>query len=218
MSSDTMPCTYVVGIAENIKAGSLTEDPGLYYYVPNTQVVRTNGLFVRTRGDAAKFQEGIRRRLQQEMPGASYITVMPFADIIGSQKRSWRLGATMFAAFGVLALVLAAIGLYSVIAYNVQQRTHEMGVRRALGAQVLDVVRMVITDGVRVAGIGVIIGVVVSLWASKWVKPLLFGVSARDPAIFVFVALLLLGVALLASWIPALRASRVDPQIALRSE
>jgi putative ABC transport system permease protein len=218
VSSDTMPCTYVVGIAENIKAGNLSEDRGLYYYVPAAQMVRTQGLFVRTRGQAAKHQETIRRRLQQEMPGASYVTVMPFSDIIGPQTRSWRLGATMFTAFGALALVLAAIGLYSVIAYNVAQRTHELGIRRALGAQVADVVRMVVADGVRLAGVGVAIGVLVALWAGKWVKPLLFGVSPRDPAVFVLAAMLLIAVAMLASWIPALRASRVDPQIALRSE
>ena len=218
VSSDTMPCTTVVGVAENIKAGSLSEDPGFYYYVPATQMVRTQGLFVRVRGQAAKYQETIRRRLQREMPGASYVTVMPFGDIIGSQKRSWRLGATMFTAFGVLALVLAALGLYSVIAYNVAQRTHELGVRRALGAQVWDVIRMVVLDGLRLAAAGVAIGVVTALWASKWVKPLLFDVSPRDPAIFVAVTVLLVMVAAAASWIPAMRASRVDPQIALRSE
>ncbi|MEX2154692.1 MAG: ADOP family duplicated permease [Gemmatimonadaceae bacterium] len=216
--ADTMPCTYVVGIAENIKAGNLTEDPSHYYYVPATQVVRTQGLFVRTRGNAKKLQETVRRRLQREMPGASYVTVMPFSDIVGSQKRSWNLGATMFTAFGVLALVLAAIGLYSVIAYNVAQRTHELGVRRALGAQTGDVVRMVVVDGVRLASIGIAIGVALALGAGRWVQPLLFGVSPKDPFVFTLVATVLVAVAIGASWLPALRASRVDPNVALRTE
>jgi len=216
--ADTMPCTYVVGIAENIKAGNLTEDPSHYYYVPATQVVRTLGLFVRTRGDARKLQETVRRRLQREMPGASYVTVMPFSDIIGSQKRSWNLGATMFSAFGFLALVLAAIGLYSVIAYNVAQRTHELGVRRALGAQAGDVVRMVVADGVRLASMGIAIGVALALGAGRWVQPLLFGVSPKDPFVFTLVATVLVAVAIGASWLPALRASRVDPNVALRTE
>jgi putative ABC transport system permease protein len=216
--ADTMPCTYVVGIAENIKAGSLTEDPGLYYYISSAQERRINGLFLRTRGEASNYKETIRRRLQREMPGAAYIMVTPFSDIIGPQKRSWNLGATMFSAFGVLAVLLAAIGLYSVIAYNVTQRTHEMGVRRALGAQAGDVVRMIVSDGLRLASVGVIVGVGLSLWAAKWVKPLLFGVSPRDPAVFVFVAFVLIAVAVAASWIPALRASRVDPNVALRTE
>jgi len=114
--------------------------------------------------------------------------------------------------------VLAAIGLYSVISYNVAQRTHELGVRRALGAQAADVVRLVVTDGLRLAGVGVVLGVGAALYASKWVKPLLFNVSPKDPWVFVAVALTLVGVALAASWIPAVRASRVDANVALRSE
>ncbi len=221
MSADTMPCTFVVGIAEDIKAGNLSEDANLYYYVPVAQNPRYQGLFVRAAGvgaDSKALQETVRRRLQQEMPGAAYITVMPFGDIIGGQKRSWNLGATMFTAFGGLALILAAIGLYSVIAYNVTQRTHEMGVRRALGAQAGDVVRMIVSDGLRLAIVGVVLGVGIALWAAKWLKPLLFGVSPRDPVIFSGVAATLLAVAIAASWMPALRASRVDPNVALRSE
>jgi putative ABC transport system permease protein len=219
VSADTMPCTYVVGIAENIKERSLDADPGYYYYLSVRQFrPHLGGLFVRTRGDAAKLKEAVRRRLQGEMPGASYVTITPFSEIIGSQKRSWHLGATMFVAFGLLAMVLAAVGLYSVMAYNVAQRTHELGVRRALGAQAADVVRLVVTDGLRLAGVGVAIGAGAAFWAGKWVQPLLFNVSSNDPAVFATVAATLVAVALAASWIPALRASRVDPNVALRAE
>ena len=218
VGSDTMPCTTVVGIAENIKAGSLSDDAGLYYYVSAEQFLRNQGLFVRTRGAATDFQEAIRRRLQREMPGASYVSVMPFGDIIGPQKRSWTLGATMFAIFGLLALTVAAIGLYSVIAFNVAQRTHELGVRRALGAQGGDVVRMVVADGLRLASVGVALGVAIAVWAGKWVEPLLFRVSPTDPLVFGMVAAVLIGVAIAASWVPALRASRVDPNVALRTD
>ena len=217
--SDTLPCTYVVGIAENIKAQSLASDSGYYYYLPATQFnIQGAGVFLRTLGDASRQAEPVRAALQREMPGASYITVRPFSEIVGSQKRSWRLGATMFVAFGAMALLLAAIGLYSVIAYDVVQRTHELGVRRALGAQVADAVRLVVSDGLRVAVVGVAIGIVVALFASKWVEPLLFDVSAKDPTTFVLVGGILLLVALAASWVPALRASRVDPNVALRTE
>jgi putative ABC transport system permease protein len=219
INADTMPCSYVVGIAENIKDQNIGADSIFYYYVAAMQFnPRNGGLFVRTRGDGDVFKEAIRKRLQREMPGASYITITPFTEIVGSQKRSWHLGATMFAAFGGLALVLAAIGLYSVIAYNVQQRTHELGVRVALGAQVRDVVLLVIRDGLALAVAGVAIGGVAALWAGKWVKPLLFEVSPKDPTVFVLVVVTLVLVALAASWIPALRASRVDPNVALRSE
>jgi predicted permease len=219
IGTDTVPCTYVVGIAENIKEQSLAADSGYYYYLSWKQFNPTSGgLFVRANGDATRYTEAVRRRLQREMPGASYVTITPFGDVIGNVTRSWQLGATMFVAFGMLALVLAAIGLYSVIAYNVAQRTHELGVRVALGARGPDVVRLVVSDGLKVAVAGVAIGVVVALWAGRWVKPLLFGVSANDPFVFTLVATTLLVVAVAASWIPALRASRVDPNVALRTD
>src|ERR1019366_6359728 len=102
--------------------------------------------------------------------------------------------------------------------YNVAQRTHELGVRVALGAQVTDVVRLVVSEGLWLGATGVAIGCGVALWAGKWVKPLLFDESPRDPAVFALVALVLLGVTIAASWIPARRAARVDPQEALRTE
>jgi ABC-type antimicrobial peptide transport system permease subunit len=105
-----------------------------------------------------------------------------------------------------------------VIAYNVAQRTHEMGVRIALGARAADVARLVVGEGVRVGGIGIAIGVALALWATKWVKPLLYDVSPTEPAIYVTVAAVLLSVAVLASWVPARRATRVDPNVALRAD
>ena len=149
VSADTMPCTTVVGVAEDVRRGSLTRDASMHYYMPIDQFSRTSGgLFVRTRGPAAANRPmQIRRALQQLMPGVSYVTVTPMATIIAPKMRSWKLGATMFAVFGALALVLAAIGLYSVIAYNVTQRTHEMGVRVALGAQARDVIRLIVREG-----------------------------------------------------------------------
>jgi len=219
MNADTMPCTTVVGIAEDIRQRSISADSGLYsYYLPAEQQPSRGGLMLRVAGNAANYAEGVRRALQREMPGASYVTITPFREIVGSQTKAWELGATMFVAFGVLALALAAIGLYSVIAYNVAQRTHEMGVRVALGAQTRDVVRLVVRQGVVLGVVGLAIGAAVALGAARWVKPLLFNESARDPMVFAFVTLVLLGVAIAASWIPARRAARVDPQVALRSE
>jgi predicted permease len=219
VNADTMPCTYVVGIAENIKERALTTDPGLFYYMPAAQFnPQSAGLVVRTRGNAADYIEPIRRELQREMPGASYVTVMPFSTIFGGETKSWKLGTTTFVAFGILALVIAAIGLYSVIAYNVAQRTHEMGVRVALGAEAGDVVRLVLSEGMRLGVAGVVLGTAAALVAGRWVKPLLFEQSPRDPLVFGVVTVVLLGVTFAASWIPARRASQVAPNIALRSE
>jgi ABC-type antimicrobial peptide transport system permease subunit len=132
--------------------------------------------------------------------------------------RSWRLGATMFVVFGGLALVLAAIGLYGVISYNVTQRTRELGVRRALGAQSGDVVGLVVRQGVVLGGAGVAIGAAVTYAASGQIAPLLFDVSPRDPTVYALVAGAMLVVAVAASVIPARRAARVDPNVALRSD
>jgi ABC-type lipoprotein release transport system permease subunit len=188
------------------------------YYLPDAQFDGQSGLAIRVAGDASTFTEAIRRRLQREMPGASYVTVTPFREVVGSVTKSWEMGAKMFVAFGVLALALAAIGLYSVIAYNVAQRTHEMGVRVALGAQVGDVVRLVVMDGIRIGVVGLALGALAALSAARWVKPLLFNESPSDPTVFVVVTLTLLAVTVAASWIPARRAARVDPQVALRTE
>jgi putative ABC transport system permease protein len=217
--SDTAPCATVVGVAEDIRASDdFSKDGLLYYYLPAHAAGMSGGLFVRVSGDAARSAESVRRSLQKTMPGSSYVTVTPMSNIYGPTIKSWRLGATMFAIFGALALVLAAIGLYSVIAYNVTQRTHEMGVRVAFGAQVRDVVRLILGEGLRITVAGVIIGSATAFYASKWIAPLLFNVEPRDPLVFGGVVAVLLAAATLASLIPAFRAARVDPNVALRSE
>jgi len=216
---ETAPCTYVVGVAENIKAERLGDDPTFYYYLSWAQWDPANGgLFLRMAGPAARSAEMVRRRLQPVMPGASYVTVTPFADILGDETRSWQLGATMFLVFGGLALALAAIGLYSVMAYNVSQRTQELGVRAALGAQQRDLVKLVVNEGLTLGAAGIAIGVVIALAGSNWLGPLLFQESPRDPLVFGFVTVMLLGVTALASFVPSRRAARVDPIVALRSE
>ena len=219
VGADTLPCSYVVGVAENIKYQHLGDDPGLFYYVSEAQWhPEQGGLFIRTRGQAAPYAEPIRRRLQQLMPGASYVTVTPLREILGEQTRSWQLGATMFLAFGALALALAAIGLYSVMAYTVSQRTQELGVRAALGAQQHDLVRLVVSEGLTLGAAGIVIGVVIALAAGNWLGPLLFQESPHDPLVFGFVTVALLGVTVVASFIPSRRAARVDPMVALRYE
>ena len=218
--ADTMPCNTVVGIAEDIKQNSLSDDPGLNYYLSLEQFGEMDdvSLFVRTRGPAAAQMETVRRHLQRLMPGSAYVTLVPMREIVGGNMRSWELGASMFLAFGALALVVAAIGLYGVIAYNVAQRTQELGVRMALGARVGSVLALVLGQGVRFAVAGVVVGGTIALVAGRWVAPLLFQVSPRDPAVFAAVVALVLLVATLASLIPAIRASRVDPVTALRHD
>jgi putative ABC transport system permease protein len=234
VNTETSPCSAVVGVAENIKQQSLADDPGLTFYLAFNQTEaidasptsRTKGvgsavlggLFIRTKGPADAAIERVRRDLQQVMPGAGYVTVTSMSRILAPQMRSWQLGATMFAVFGALALVLAAVGLYSVVAYSVAQRMHEMGVRVALGAQARDVIGLVVGEGLRVVGPGIALGGTIALLAGRWIAPLLFNVSPKDPSVFASVVGTLLAVAVVGSWLPALRAAHVDPNEALRAD
>ena len=218
INADTAPCTTVIGIAEDVRRQSMSETE-MHYYMPADQFQpNVGGLFVRTRGSAADKAEEVRRALQPLMDGGSYVTVTPMTTIIASQIRSWKVGALMFSVFGALALVLAAIGLYSVIAYNVTQRTHEMGVRVALGAPGArrDSPDRERGAADRAARRGA--GRVLALLAGKWIAPLLFDVSPKDPPVLVGVVAMLVAVAIAASWLPARRAARVDPNEALRAD
>jgi len=218
--ADTMPCTTVVGIAEDAVQNSVTEEQRFRYYLPLEQDRPAGGhtLLLRMRGDPELQIEQVRKALQPVMPGASYVTVRPLDELVAGNRRSWQVGATMFVAFGGLALLVAAVGLYGVITYNVAQRMHELGVRIALGAQARDVVRLVVGQGVRFAVAGVIGGLGIALLLAQWIQPLLFQQSAKDPATYGSVAGLLLLVSLVASAVPARRATRADPNTALRSD
>jgi putative ABC transport system permease protein len=215
-----MPCTYVVGVAEDIHTQSMGPETRYFYYYLSAAQVRPDegGMFVRARGPAQLMIEPLRRRLQEEMPGTSYVNVMRLSVNIEGVTRSWVMGATVFTAFGLLALLLAAVGLYSVIAYNVAQRKQELAVRVALGAAARDLIRLVVGQGVRLAASGALLGGIIALMAGRWIAPLLFEQSPRDPVVFGTVACMLLLVAVGASAIPALRGARVDPNAALRSE
>ena len=220
VGADTAPCRYVVGVAEDIHSQSIDAEPKLFfYYMPSAQWrPQEGGLFVRVRGDARRMLEPLRKALQREMPGTSFVTVKPLGDNVNAKARSWIVGAKVFTAFGALALVLAAVGLYSVIAYNVTQRKHELGVRLALGATRGRILRLVVTESLYFACVGVVIGSIVALWAGKWITPLLFKQSPRDPSVFALVTGVLIAVAIVAAWAPALRASRLDPKAALLAD
>jgi ABC-type antimicrobial peptide transport system permease subunit len=124
----------------------------------------------------------------------------------------------MFSIFGLLALLVAAVGLYSVVAYDVSQRTQELGVRVALGATAGTVIRLVLADGVRVVALGLVLGAIVALAFANRITPLLYHISGKDPVTYAGVVVVLFAVAVVASLAPAIRASRVDPNVALRAE
>jgi ABC-type antimicrobial peptide transport system permease subunit len=160
----------------------------------------------------------VRRELTRAMPGDGFVVVRPLQEVVDDQSRSWRIAATLFAAFGGLALVVAVVGLYGVVSYSVEHRRHELGVRAALGAQRADIVRLVVLHGVRPVGAAVVIGLGIAWTVAPHVQSLLFAQSAVDPTIYLAVAAAMLAAATAASAIPAVRAARADPNAALRSE
>ena len=219
ISADTAPCTTVVGVAEEMRMRTLADVREHTYYLPIAQYDDAPGaLLVRVDGDAADYSATIRRALQPLMPGAAYVNAQPLRELVEPRMRGWQFGATMFLAFGGLALALAAVGLYSVIAYGVAQRQKELGVRVALGASRASIVRLVVRGGVRMVVVGIGIGAVVALWAGHWVGTLLFEESPKDPVVYAAVSGVLVIVAFVATALPAFGASRVDPNTALRAE
>jgi predicted permease len=216
---DVPGCTRVVGVVETATKYGIREEPRLDFFIPLAQQTgrrRGHALFVRTLGPADRMVGAVRRALQELSPNLPYADVVSLQSRVDPKIRSWRLGATTMTAFALLALILAALGLYSVIAYGVTQRVQEMGIRVALGARDRDVIRLILGDGVRLAGIGILVGGVAAIVLGRLVADLLFDTAPYDPAVIGTSSAVLLSVAVIASFLPAWRASRVDPAIALR--
>jgi predicted permease len=218
----TEPCTTVVGVIEDVRRDAILEKEALLFYLPLSQAPKfarwTGVLIVRANPDVIPAVEReIRASMVATLPG-SRPQLQTFAEKLDPQYRPWRVGASLFTVFGLLALLVAAIGVYSAISYAVMQRSHELGVRMALGAQRAQIGRSVVGSGLRVVGFGVLVGVGAALALGRLVESLLYGVSARDPVVFAGVAVTLLVVATIAAALPAWRATRLDPVRALRAE
>jgi predicted permease len=218
----TEPCTTVVGVIEDVRRDKVIEGPTLMFYLPMAQApVWASGvgaLIVRARPDAVvAVEREIRAMILATLPG-SRAQMRTFAELLDPQYLPWRVGARLFTAFGLLALVVAAIGVYSAISYAVTQRSLELGVRMALGARPSQIGRNVVGGGVRIVSLGIAVGIVITLALSRLVESLLFATNPRDPFVLGQVGVVLLGVAIVAAGIPAWRATRLDPVRALRSE
>jgi len=213
-------CT-VVGVVGHVKNNALDQLGREQIYVPLAQTpfpLRNMYLTVRATGDPVAMTSAIQRTVQTLDPSLPVYEVKTMDAWLDTTVSPRRFNVMLLLAFGALALTLAAIGTYGVIAYSVSQRTQEIGIRVALGASRQDVLRMVIGGGLRLAVAGVLVGVALSLAAGRFISTLLFGVHATDPLTFSAVAVTLLATALFAAWIPARRATRVDPMVALRYE
>jgi putative ABC transport system permease protein len=219
----------IVGIVGDIRYQGLDRDPRPTTYVPlaqapDDQVAFLNRLLgsitwvVRTRGEPHLFADPIQHELHEATGGLPIDQIRSMDEVSAASTSSSQVGAWLMTMFGCSALLLAAIGVYGVVAYAVQRRTHEIGIRLALGAQAHQVRRMVLVRCVALTLLGVGIGIVSALGLTRVIASVLFGVTARDPLVFAAVPLLLIAVAFLAAWLPAQRAARVDPIVALRAE
>jgi putative ABC transport system permease protein len=207
----------IVGVVGDTKTGSLTGDGGMQIYVPHAQDLQWNfmGLVIRTAGDPAAFAPTLRREVQALDKDQPIYNVRTMDDVVMNSLGTRRVSMQLFAVFAGAALLLAALGIYGVMAYSVTQRTQEIGLRMALGAQKSDVLGLIIRQGMALTVIGVIVGLAGAFGLTRVIGNLLFGVTATDPATFVAIPLLLLFVALLACYLPARRAARLDPTRAL---
>jgi len=209
----------VVGVSRDTKYQWLDEPAFPVAYFPIQQEFAPGlTLHVRAEGDPRRLQQALRRAFERVDPNLPFNDPRTFAENMESSTFLQDMGASMLTAFGFLALALAAIGLYGVLAYSVALRTREIGVRIAVGASRRDVLALVVGKAMRLTAIGLGVGVVLAAGAGRLLRSQIFGVSPLDPVTFFGVVLLLAAVALLAAWLPARRAARVDPIVALQSE
>jgi putative ABC transport system permease protein len=212
-------CRTIVGVVGNIKQESLTAAATPEIYVPYLQMPTAGmTLFVHSTSDPLALVGPLRnqmRELDQDQPLYSIRTLDQRLSESMAQPRSlmW-----LFSGFAVLALALTMVGIYGVVSFSVTQRTHEIGIRMALGAERRNVLGLIVGQGLKLVGVGLALGALAAFALTRLMAKLLFGVSATDPITFVVVALLLALVALVASYIPARRATKVDPLVALRYE
>ena len=211
------PWSTVVGVVKDIKHDGLDVDGVPHLYVPLNQFVgRTLSFALRTSLPASTLEAQIRGAIQSVDPGLPVFNVTSMDEVLDASLASRRFSANLVAGFAGGALLLASIGIYGLLAYMVGQRSHEIGIRMALGARRDDILRMFLRKGVALAGVGIVAGLVFSASTASMMASLLYGVRPHDPAVFLIVPVLLLAVAALASYLPARRATKVNPIVALR--
>jgi putative ABC transport system permease protein len=218
---DELPWATIVGVVGDVKQASLAVTRSDAFYTPTTQwpwIDPKQSLVVQTHGDAGTLAPAIKNAIWSVDKDQPIVRVATMETLLQSSEAQRRFALTVFEAFGMVALVLAAVGIYGVLSAGVTERMREMGVRAALGASRRSILMLVLRQGMLLTGIGVMIGLMGALAASQVIVSLLYGVSRFDPITYFFVIALLTGVSAIACWVPAWRAAQVDPSITLRAE
>ena len=217
--NDPSKVSEIIGVVADIHNRALNTDPKPVYYLPQAQVPFDEvSMVIKTSTDPHALITSATREVQAMDSELPVFSVKTMDEYVSSSVAAPRFNTTLLSIFASVALVLTIIGLYGVMSYSVAQRTNEIGIRMALGAQTRDVLGMIVKDGAKIIGIGLLLGIGGALLLTRLLEALLFGVTTRDPFTFLFIAVLLSVVAMLACCIPALRATRVDPLEALRCE
>jgi putative ABC transport system permease protein len=209
----------VVGVVGHVKQRGLEGESPVQYYVPHRQLPINGGFLVtRTSGDPSSFAAAVRGAIQQVDPELPVFRVTTMERMVADSMAQRRFAMTLLSIFAVVALILASVGLYGVMSYSVTHRINEIGIRMALGAKMSNVLAMVVGQGMKLSLAGVVIGLIAAFALTRVMRTLLFSVSPTDPLTYVAVALLLAVVSLAACFVPARRATKVDPMEALRYE
>lgn len=209
----------VIGVVGTTVIGAVGEDPQPVAYFPLRQQYTPQAtILVRTTGNPEALMGAVRAQVNQIDRNLALTNGQTVGQLLGQGLWAARMGAALLGLFGLLALVLASVGIYGVLSYSVTQRTSEIGIRMALGAQSRQVLKLVLRQGMLLAGVGVLVGVAIALPITSFASSLLYGVSPSDPLTYIVIAVVLLAVALLACYVPARRATRIDPLVALRFE
>jgi putative ABC transport system permease protein len=215
----TAPLREIVGVVGDVRQYGLASAPGPAVYVPLAQSpLGSMNFVVRTEANPLSLVGAVREEMAEMDKNLPFYGVQTFDQYLGQRFAQPRFLTLLFGLFAALALALAAVGLYGLVSYSASQRTHEIGIRMALGAEKPDVLRLVVGQGFRLAILGVVLGIAGSFPLTRSLSSLLYGVKPTDPVTFTAVAFILVGVALLASYLPARRATEVDPMVALRYE
>ena len=222
------PARQVIGVVGDTRDGGLNQDPGPTMFIPVAQmpdkVTELNSRIaplwwiVRTRMEPHSLSAAVANSVRESTGGLPVAHIRTMDEIVLLTTSRERFNMLLLSVFGASALLMAAIGIYGLMAYSVQQRTQELGVRMALGAQSANLRNMVIRQGMVLAGIGLVIGIGGAFWLTRFLTGFLFGVKTWDPTAFILTPIFLCAVALIAVWVPARKATKVDPMSALRFE
>jgi predicted permease len=219
MVESETPWLNIVGVVGRVKHESLDSDPRIAFYLPQTQhPSRAMTLVLRSQGDPSSLSSAIKQELRRIDPDLPMYSVRTMAERVEESLARRRFSMLLLGLFAGIALALATIGIYGVMAYLVNQGTREIGIRMALGASQREILKLVVFQGMTLAVSGVAIGLGAALVFTRLMRSLLFGINPSDPMTFGAIALLLMVVALLATYIPAKRAAHVDPIVSLRAE